>query len=57
MEDFRREMEGIASWSVCSSTRDEAPGAYKPTELIISQIGPTVTVENIIRPVFNYKAH
>ena len=57
MEDFRKEMEGIASWSVCSSTRDEAPGAYKPTESIISQIGPTVTVENIIHPVFNYKAH
>ena len=57
LEDFRREMEGIASWSVCSSTLDEAPGAYKPTESIISQIGPTVTVENIIRPVYNYKAH
>ena len=57
MEDFRKDMEGVASWSVCSSTRDEAPGAYKPTESIISQIVPTVTVENIIRPVFNYKAH
>lgn len=57
LEDFRKEMEGIASWSVCSSTLDEAPGAYKPTESIISQIGPTVMVENIIRPVYNYKAH
>ena len=57
MEDFRRDMEGIASWSVCDSTLDEAPGAYKPMESILSQIGPTVTVENIIRPVYNYKAH
>ena len=57
LEDFRKEMEGVASWSVCASTLDEAPGAYKPTESIISQIGPTVTVENIIRPVYNYKAH
>jgi RNA-splicing ligase RtcB len=57
LEDFRKEMEGVASWSVCTSTLDEAPGAYKPTESILSQIGPTVTVENIIRPVYNYKAH
>ena len=57
LEDFRRDMEGVASWSVCESTLDEAPGAYKPTESIISQIGPTVTVENVIRPVYNFKAH
>ena len=57
IDTFRREMEGIASWSVCPSTLDEAPGAYKPAESIISQIEPTVSVEKIIRPVFNYKAH
>ena len=57
MEDFRKDMDGIASWSVCASTLDEAPGAYKPMESILSQIGPTVEVENIIRPVYNYKAH
>ena len=57
IENFRKEMEGIASWSVCSSTLDEAPGAYKPAASIISQIEPTVSVEKIIRPVFNFKAH
>ena len=57
LEDFRKDMEGIASWSVCASTRDEAPGAYKSAESIIRQIGPTVKVVNIIRPVYNYKAH
>ena len=57
MDEFRKDMEGIASWSVCASTRDEAPGAYKPTESIMRQIGPTVEVKNIIRPVYNYKAH
>ena len=57
MEDFRKDMEGIASWSVCTSTLDEAPGAYKPMASILSQIGPTVDVENIIRPIYNYKAH
>lgn len=57
LEEFRKDMDGIASWSVCASTRDEAPGAYKPMESIISQVAPTVKVEKIIRPVYNYKAH
>ena len=57
IDDFKKDMSGIASWSVCDSTKDEAPGAYKPMESIISQIGPTVEVERIIRPVYNYKAH
>lgn len=57
MEEFRKDMEGIASWSVCDSTRDEAPGVYKPMESIIRQVQPTVTIERIITPVYNYKAH
>lgn len=57
MESFRRDMEGIASWSVCDSTRDEAPGVYKPMESIIEQVKPTVSIEKIIRPQYNYKAH
>lgn len=57
MDDFKKDMEGIASWSVCDSTKDEAPAAYKPMESILKQIGPTVEVERIIRPVYNYKAH
>ena len=57
MNDFEKDMSGIASWSVCESTKDEAPGAYKPMDAIIAQIGPTVDVERIIRPVYNYKAH
>ncbi len=57
MDDFKKEMEGIASWSVCDTTKDEAPGAYKPMESILRQIGPTVDVERTIRPVYNYKAH
>ena len=57
MEEFRKDMEGIASCSVCDSTRDEAPGVYKPMESIIRQVQPTVSIERIIRPVYNYKAH
>ncbi|MBQ2951570.1 MAG: RtcB family protein [Prevotella sp.] len=57
MAVFRHDMEGIASWSVCDSTRDEAPGVYKPMESIIEQVEPTVRIERIIRPKYNYKAH
>ena len=57
MDDFKKDMSGISSWSVCDSTKDEAPGAYKPMESIIVQIGPTVDVERVIKPVYNYKAH
>ena len=57
MDDFQKDMAGIASWSVCDTTKDEAPAAYKPMESILRQIGPTVEVERIIHPVYNYKAH
>lgn len=38
------------------STIDEAPMAYKSMSSIIQNIYPTVTVEKIIRPVYNFKA-
>ena len=57
LDAFKNDMKGVASWSVCDSTKDEAPAAYKPMESILKQIGPTVEVERIIRPVYNYKDH
>ena len=38
------------------STIDEAPMAYKSMSSIIQNIYPTVTVEKVIRPVYNFKA-
>ena len=29
---------------------------YKPAKEIIANIGDTVTIDNIIRPIFNFKA-
>ena len=57
MEVFRKDMESISTWSVCEETKDEAPGVYKPMESIMAQIAPTASIERIIRPVYNYKAH
>ena len=44
------------SESVNDFTRDESPMVYKPASEIIANIGPTVDIETIIRPIFNFKA-
>jgi len=56
LEDFQKEMEGIFSTSVGPQTLDEAPGTYKPAELIQQAIGPTATILTKVRPVYNLKA-
>lgn len=56
MEDFEASMQGIYSESVNDFTRDESPMVYKPAEEIIANIGDTVTIDTIIRPIFNFKA-
>lgn len=56
MEDFEASMQGIYSESVNDFTRDESPMAYKPASEIIANIGDTVNIDTIIRPIFNFKA-
>lgn len=56
MEDFEASMRGIYSESVNDFTRDESPMVYKPAGEIIANIGDTVDVDAIIRPIFNFKA-
>lgn len=56
MDDFRQSMAGIYSESVVDTTRDESPMAYKPAAEIIANIGDTVDIAAIIRPIFNFKA-
>lgn len=56
MEDFEESMRGIYSESVNNFTRDESPMAYKPASEIIDNIGDTVAIDTIIRPIFNFKA-
>lgn len=56
VSDYAREMSGVYTTSVCEETLDECPMAYKPIESILENISPTVEVESIIRPVYNFKA-
>ena len=53
---FKKEMDGIYTTSVGAATLDECPMAYKPMEAIVDNIAPTVKIEQIIRPVYNFKA-
>lgn len=56
MEDFEASMHGIYSESVNDFTRDESPMVYKAASEIIANISDTVTIDTIIRPIFNFKA-
>lgn len=56
MESFRESMTGVYTTSVCKSTIDESPMAYKPMDEIINNIKDTVDIVDILKPVYNFKA-
>lgn len=56
VEEYEKEMAGIYTTSVGLSTIDESPMAYKPMEEIVKKIAPTVEIEKIIKPIYNFKA-
>ena len=56
VSEFKKQMDGIYTTSVGRATLDECPMAYKGMEDILENIGPTVEVTRIIRPVYNFKA-
>ncbi len=55
--DFEESMKGIYSTSVVESTIDESPFAYKKAHSIIDNIQDTVEIQDIVKPVYNFKAH
>ena len=56
VEEYKAAMSGIYSTSIGHSTLDESPMAYKPMDSILEKITPTVKVEKIIKPIYNFKA-
>ena len=56
VEEFAESMKDIYTTSVNNDTLDECPMAYKPLESIVENIGDTVEIKKIIRPVYNFKA-
>lgn len=57
LDDFRNSMNGIYSSSVMESTLDEAPMVYKPMQEIMDCIKDTIEIIDILKPVYNFKAH
>lgn len=55
VEEFQEQMKAVVSTSVGMGTIDEAPGAYKDTELVMSLIRDTCDIECLIRPLINLK--
>ena len=56
VSEFKKAMEGIYSICINKDTLDESPFAYRSIEDILHVIGETVTVDNVIKPVYNFKA-
>ncbi|NLT08173.1 MAG: RtcB family protein [Ruminococcus sp.] len=56
VSEFKKQMSGIYTSTVSSATLDECPMAYKSMDDIIGNIGDTVEINEIIRPVYNFKA-
>lgn len=57
LEDFVQSMAGIYSTSVCPSTIDESPFAYKNADSILERVQETVSIEHRLKPIYNFKAH
>jgi RNA-splicing ligase RtcB len=56
LDEYKKSMDGIFTTCVNQSTIDEAPMVYKPIESIVDNIGDTVEIIDIIKPIYNFKA-
>ena len=56
VSEFKKQMKGIYSTSIGSGTLDECPMAYKGISDIVGNIGDTAEIEDIIKPIYNFKA-
>ena len=56
VSEFKKQMKGIYTTSVSQATLDECPMAYKSINDIVGNIEPTVTIDAVIKPIYNFKA-
>lgn len=56
VSDFKAEMKGIYTSCVNKDTLDEAPFAYRGLQEIKNAVSETVKIDQILQPVYNYKA-
>lgn len=53
---FKSAMKGIYSSCISKDTLDEAPFAYRNLDSIRDVISDTISVEKVIKPIYNFKA-
>lgn len=56
LDDFLLAMEGIFTTTACAQTLDESPQAYKDPETILTETQPTLNIDWVMRPIWNFKA-
>lgn len=56
VSEFKNQMKGVYTTSVSKDTLDECPMAYKGMDDIVSNIGDTVDILKVIKPIYNFKA-
>ena len=58
VNEYRKTMRESGVYTSCigQGTLDECPMAYKPMELITSNIGDTVDILDVLKPIYNFKA-
>lgn len=56
VSEYKKQMKGIYTTSVNQGTLDECPMVYKSVEDIVDNIGDTVEINDIIKPIYNFKA-
>ncbi|MDR1107144.1 MAG: RtcB family protein [Treponema sp.] len=56
LDEYRKEMRGIWSSVIGKDTLEESPMAYRKARDILDYIGETLTVEQRLRPLYNFKA-
>jgi RNA-splicing ligase RtcB len=56
LKDFEQSMTGVYSSSVCNSTIDESPMAYKDVDAVLSKAEETLTVLKTYKSIYNFKA-
>ena len=56
VEEFQKEMTGIYTSTANEGSLDECPMAYKPPERILRFLAETVEIEEIAKPIYNFKS-
>jgi RNA-splicing ligase RtcB len=57
LEKAQEQMKNIFTTSLNKNTLDEAPDAYKPIDNLLNNLDDTATIQEVIKPIYNFKAN